>query len=589
MVGTLAPVGIQTVPLADIKPSPLNPRKRIDPESIAELAESIKAEGLLQNLVVRRASKRKRSDPAAGVYEIAAGERRYRALCLLLDEHHIDAQHPVPVVVRELTDLQLVQLATTENIARKDMTPLEEARAFQSLVDLGSDVDTIAAETGMSLRTVRTRLALVERLAPEAVAALEAGEINLGTAQALTNASPETQQRLIKTQHQGYELTAARVKHDLSFNAVPVSRAKFPIDRYKGEIIDPGIFAEPDAEPTFADREEFLKLQEAWKDMLVESYSKSWAWVEVVSYYSRFDYETPTKKERLGPKGLGVVLEWKPSSGELKVHEGLKRRGGYSSSAPRAAKDPLALSTKHETEIKRVHTQALQRAVLEADPYITVALVLVAVTSAYSWNILPLRAERRDDRAEDVAAVRDLLAELHPGLTERNGRMVGGGVTLDLLKTLLPMARGPLAAEDRWRLVAALRDVLAQHVGVSDRYGIGDKATAPYLLEHLDARLPTWRDLGADWLKLYPKARLEQIHEEATGLESKGLTRKAMIAGVLDHPKPGWLDGVPPELGDFKAWQPQDDEKDLDELIEEVEREFNEAEYPEEYADEDAA
>ena len=97
---------IRTIPHSLIDPSPLNPRRTSDPAALDELTASIRAEGLLQNLVLRAA--------AGGRFEIAAGERRYRALARLVDDGHLAPTHPVPAVVRDLTDLQLLTLATTE-------------------------------------------------------------------------------------------------------------------------------------------------------------------------------------------------------------------------------------------------------------------------------------------------------------------------------------------------------------------------------------------------------------------------------------------------------------------------------------------
>ena len=93
---------IQLIPHSRISPSPLNPRKAINADALDELAESILQEGLLQNLVVR---------PTGDGYEIAAGERRWRAIDSLIKAEHVPADYEVPVVVRELTDLQLLQIS----------------------------------------------------------------------------------------------------------------------------------------------------------------------------------------------------------------------------------------------------------------------------------------------------------------------------------------------------------------------------------------------------------------------------------------------------------------------------------------------
>src|SRR5690606_32542896 len=125
--------------------------------------------------------------------------------------------------------------------------------AFQRMLELGSDVDTIAAETGLSIPTVRKRLALVERLAPAALEALEAGRINLGQAQALTSGSIEAQERILSWRQAdvAFDVTPQHIRSSLTRDAIPVSRAKFPRDWYKGTIVSPGIF-DPDGEDVFA-------------------------------------------------------------------------------------------------------------------------------------------------------------------------------------------------------------------------------------------------------------------------------------------------------------------------------------------------
>lgn len=539
------PAGIQAVALANLRASNLNPRKRFDDAALDELADSIHAEGLLQNLVVRPHP----GDP--GLFEIAAGERRLRAMLRLAEQGRWPRDRLVPVVVRDLTDLQLLQLATTENLSRADMTPMEEARAFARMLELGSDVETIALETGMSIRTVRTRLTLAERLAPKAIELLDAGRLTLGQAQALTAANADAQERILVQSYafdyedpeESFPLSPESIKRSIRHRAVPVYRAKFPLSQYEGTFTEPSIF-DPDAEATFDDVDQFHRLQRAWADKLVTGYKEAWGWVEEVSYYYSFEYETPAKTERLGPKDLGVVIEYQ-SDGTLKVHEGLKRRSRSATGGTAAAeKDPMALTGRHLEEIRRQRTRAVQRAVLAADPHVAVALALTALTNAYTWHdILPLRADPTQDAAPEAqSAAEQLGSTIHPDLARGVGSpRYASATTAALLKDLLEIAH----SENAGRLLTAFRDLIAQHV-VTEYGGIADSGRL--LLTTLDARLPTWRDLGADWLQLYPKARLEQLYADATGLEAGNLTRKAMIAGILDHPLGDWLDHVPDDL-----------------------------------------
>ncbi len=116
------------IPHNAIRQSPLNPRKLFDPADLAELAESIAQHGLLQNIVVR---------PHPGdsaLYELAAGERRWRAIALLIERGTLPADTPVKASVRDLADVQLLLLGLSENVQRANMHPLEEGEAFAAVV-----------------------------------------------------------------------------------------------------------------------------------------------------------------------------------------------------------------------------------------------------------------------------------------------------------------------------------------------------------------------------------------------------------------------------------------------------------------------
>lgn len=538
---------IQTVPLAALRASPLNPRKRFDDAAIDELAESIHTEGLLQNLVVRPSP----DDPDK--YEIAAGERRLRAMLRLDNQGRWPRDRLVPVVVRDLTDLQLLQLATTENLARADMTPIEEARAFQRMLELGSDVETIALETGLSERTVKTRLALAERLVQPAIEMLEAGEINLSQAQALTTASDETQVRILNSRNYQDEfyMDASDIRRAIANTDIPVSRAKFPLPQYTGTFTEPSIF-DPDGEATFDDVDQFHRLQKAWKDKLVDAYKKSWAWVEETDYYSEYRYDKAERGE--GPKTLGVVIEWNPHNGTLKVHEGLKKRKTEftgRSSPKTAEKDPLALSQRHHAVINQHRTRALQTAVLEGpdDHRLATVVSIIGMLHLY-WSDSLIRTdavklENASDHVQEIIADYDKLLDVENLLDLGYRYQARHERPTALMRALLER----LNSFQLRQLQAAL---IALHVQAGGEYQDSARMdpTTYALWQAADPadHLPTWRELGSDWLQLYPKARLEQLHQEATGLESEGLTRKAMIAGILDHARPGWLDQVPPEL-----------------------------------------
>lgn len=155
---------------SQIAPSPLNPRKDFDSEeaqaAIAELAESIAAEGLLQNLVVKPTT---RTEEGVQFYEIVAGERRWRAIGLLVEDGRWAADRPVLAEIRAVTDLQHRQMALAENLKRRNLNPIEEAKAFQGLVDAGVKTADLARAVNVSQRMIQQRLQLLDL--PEAVQA----------------------------------------------------------------------------------------------------------------------------------------------------------------------------------------------------------------------------------------------------------------------------------------------------------------------------------------------------------------------------------------------------------------------------------
>ena len=159
---------ITMVALADIQPSGFNPRKRFDETSLYELAESIKQQGVLQPITVR---------PVDGTdrYGIVFGERRYRASV-------IAGRDEIPAIVTELSDEEAEEMAITENLQRKDVTPVEEAAAYQRLIESGRHtVQTLAQLFGKNENYIRTRLKFTA-LIPEIAALLDADEITISVA-----------------------------------------------------------------------------------------------------------------------------------------------------------------------------------------------------------------------------------------------------------------------------------------------------------------------------------------------------------------------------------------------------------------------
>jgi ParB family chromosome partitioning protein len=143
--------GVMEVPLDQIRPNPHQPRREFNDASLAELASSLRTNGLLQPVVVR---------PAADGYELIAGERRLRAAKLA-------GLATIPAIVREVDGLTQAQLALVENIQREDLNPVDRARAYKSLLEqLGLSHAELATRLGEERSTVTNHLRLLELAAP---------------------------------------------------------------------------------------------------------------------------------------------------------------------------------------------------------------------------------------------------------------------------------------------------------------------------------------------------------------------------------------------------------------------------------------
>ena len=166
---------LREVPIDMIAANAEQPRRHFDQALLEELADSIRAKGVLQPIVVRP------DDEAEGRFQIVAGERRWRAA-------QMAGLHKVPAVVRTLTDSEVLELAIIENIQREDLNPVEEATGYRSLIDrFGHSQEQIASALGKSRSHIANLLRLLNL--PESVQEhLRAGHLTAGHARALITA-----------------------------------------------------------------------------------------------------------------------------------------------------------------------------------------------------------------------------------------------------------------------------------------------------------------------------------------------------------------------------------------------------------------
>ncbi|QBK24828.1 ParB/RepB/Spo0J family partition protein [Ureibacillus thermophilus] len=160
---------VEKIPLQKLVANPFQPRKKFDDEAIEELAQSIREHGIIQPIVVRKKGKK---------YEIVVGERRYRAAKLAnLQE--------IPAIIKEMTEEQMMELAILENLQREDLTPIEEAEAYQNLIEkLNFTQDDLAKRLGKSRPHITNMIRLLQ-LPEEVRQMVNEGQLSMGHGRAL--------------------------------------------------------------------------------------------------------------------------------------------------------------------------------------------------------------------------------------------------------------------------------------------------------------------------------------------------------------------------------------------------------------------
>jgi len=219
--------GLRTLPIGRLQPGKYQPRTGMDPEKLAELAESIKAQGLIQPIVVREIGR----DGDGARYEIIAGERRWRAATQA-------GLAEVPVVLREVDDRAVIAMALIENIQREDLNPLEEAQALSRLIDEFSLTHQQAAEAvGRSRAAVSNLLRLLEL--PDGIREmLEKKQLEMGHARALLTLAPQAALQLAREAvAEGYSVREVeRRAQQLARGQVPTRKASKSAKKIDADI-----------------------------------------------------------------------------------------------------------------------------------------------------------------------------------------------------------------------------------------------------------------------------------------------------------------------------------------------------------------
>lgn len=298
-----------TVPFAALLPPKNNPRRAYDKKAIEGLAQSIKKDGVLQNLIVRPEGK--------GAHRVVAGKRRYLALKLLNDRGDIDRTYRVPIRFSgKASKADLDRIATVENVQREPLDPIDEAEAFAKLLVKGATLDDVSTESGVSVPVIRRRLALAS-LIPEVKDAVRAKALPLSLAEVFTLAPQGEQRGLLKEVKRLGRVDARQLREHILHEKPSVAIAIFPIETYAGTFTK-DLFAEKET-TYFDDHEQFLTLQKQAVDAQAEELRKTFAWVEVATEHTVpwWQYREAKKKE-----AQGAIIHCSPS-GRVEVRKGL--------------------------------------------------------------------------------------------------------------------------------------------------------------------------------------------------------------------------------------------------------------------------
>jgi ParB family transcriptional regulator, chromosome partitioning protein len=181
LIGPAAAGGeLVQLPVGSIRPNRRQPRRRLDAETVSELAESVRIQGVVQPVLVR-------SD-GEGRYELIVGERRWRAA-------RAAGLATIPALLREAEDLDALLLALVENVARENLSPVDEARAYATLMDeFEFSLGDVAERVGRSKASVSNRVRLLE-LPEDVLALLERGQLTEGHARAVLSIPDHEQRR----------------------------------------------------------------------------------------------------------------------------------------------------------------------------------------------------------------------------------------------------------------------------------------------------------------------------------------------------------------------------------------------------------
>jgi len=577
--------GAAMIPLDRIERCDLNPRKTFDPEGLARLAESIARYGILQPPLLRPHPHK------SGVYQIANGERRWRAATLNAEAGRDGwtPGTPIRAVVRELTDLELLEVAIAENRDREDVQPLEEAEAYQAIVALrearGETFEAACAAVGEAAgftgRYVEKRIRLAQNLSRKAGVALAGGRLTLTAAQELSAWPHAIQDNALANIMAGYGgwKTVENIRAQLRGAGLPVDDAIFDPALYDGPVV------EDDDGEVYADRALARRLQEEALPAQAERRSAD-GWLTVVTDPAAWDNQQSWPNEYPGAKAgaeqratLALILRINPQTLKLEhrhARPASKKAKAIADSPPPAAQPPQGrpaarsvsedrpsgreeeqqktsaspYEKRHWRAARTDKTVRLQTAMGQAPIRFAHAVTLCALFSSTDYHgdqgqpcyWMSGRRLEGDDRKIPPAGLVLLCraaSEFHDQAAAQTGIDAGPAkfAITDSVKALPHLLASP-ALE---RMFAA---AIAAQAGSWCGYGAspGDAAFVIELKDRLGDLVQPWR-MSEDWLSLFAIPQIQRIADacippiEGEPAPSAVMPKKkaAAVKFVLDH------------------------------------------------------
>ncbi len=390
------------IPLEHLTVAKTNARTHGATENLDSLAASIKAQGVLQPLLVRPLA-----EAGGAGFEIVAGQRRYLACRRIAEDAPVD---PLPCfVLAAADDAAALEISLAENVERLPMEPFDQHEAFARLVELGQAVGEIAARFGVTERLVKQRLALAN-LSDAIKREARKGQIGIADAQLLALATPKQQKAWMKLYRDKaqYAPQGSQLKAWLCGGAaISTEVALFPLESYPGRIVA-DLFGD---ETFFDDSARFWALQNrAIAGMRERLLAEGWAEVKVLEigdYFRSWEHQRTTKQDG------GRVLILPQHNGEVLVHEGylpvkearrLARQAAGLDVDPTEAAPKTARSeaTQALQNYVALHKAAAVRYALAQHPLVALRLAVAClIGGATHWSV---RADRTAPHGPAVAA-----------------------------------------------------------------------------------------------------------------------------------------------------------------------------------------